>query len=51
MTQLPASTEPDNSAHARHVVARRGAVRTAWTMGGIAFAVYVLFILTGVLAQ
>ncbi|MEJ7746544.1 MAG: hypothetical protein WKF61_07280 [Luteimonas sp.] len=30
---------------------RRGVVRTAWTMAGIAIAVYVLFILSGVLGQ
>ncbi|MEO6365793.1 MAG: hypothetical protein ABIO38_07095 [Luteimonas sp.] len=48
MTQRPASSEPDNAARLQ---ARRGAVRTAWTMAGIAFAVYVLFILSGVLAQ
>ncbi len=51
MAQRPASTEPDNPASTDRVEARRGAVRTAWTMAAFAVAVYVLFILSGVLAQ
>lgn len=30
---------------------RRGAVRTAWALAGIAFAFYLLFILVGVLVR
>ncbi len=51
MTQRPASIKHDETTRPDRVQARRGAVRTAWTMAAIAFAVYVLFILTGVLAQ
>jgi len=60
MTQRPASTEPQNNAPppigsgTRNEPVegrRRGVVRTAWAMAGLAFAIYVLFILSGVLAQ
>ena len=51
MTQRPAAAEPRNPAPSEPLGRRRGVVRTAWAMAGIAFAIYALFILSGVLAQ
>ena len=46
MTERPTPLS-DEQAAAR----RKGAVRTAWIVAGLAVAVYVAFLLTGVLGQ
>ncbi len=47
MLDRDAPADPHDIAAAR----RRSVVRTAWVMAGIAFAIYALFILSGVMAQ
>jgi hypothetical protein len=48
---MPAKPDPPRTTDADAQTRRRGAVRTALIVGGIAVAIYIGFILTGVLGQ
>jgi hypothetical protein len=48
---MPAKPDPPRTTDADAPARRRGAVRTALIVGGNAVAIYIGFILTGVLGQ
>ena len=51
ITNKPVTERPTPLSDEQAAARRKGAVRTAWIVAGLAVAVYVAFLLTGVLGQ